>query len=221
MNPNDALNHDIIHCERCTRLIPYCREAAQHKRAAYKDQVYWGKPAPNFGDSHAAILLVGLAPGAQGANRTGRMFTGDPSGDFLTQALFDVGLANQPTSTDRNDGLVLNQVMITGVAHCAPPANKLTAEERANCAPFLVRTIDALPKLKVIVALGGVAWDALFRHFNQPRLKFGHRVLAKTDSGIPLLACYHPSPHNTYTKRLTQNMLTDLLNEAKNIANID
>lgn len=216
MNPLKALNQRIVACDRCQRLREYCAKIAVEKRAAYRDQAYWGRPVPNVGDAHARVLLVGLAPGAHGANRTGRMFTGDPSGDFLMQALFEVGFANQPQTQNRQDGLKLNDVLISGVAHCAPPGNKLTAQERANCAPFLDQTIKRMAHLQVILALGGVAWRALLSHFSQRQIPFAHERHLTLDNGLKLVGCYHPSPHNTYTGRLTSSMLVNLLHQLQN-----
>ncbi|MEP0766209.1 MAG: uracil-DNA glycosylase [Fimbriimonadia bacterium] len=215
-----ALERTIVACARCPRLVEHCRHVAAVKRAAYRDHVYWGRPVPNFGDPEARILLVGLAPGAHGGNRTGRIFTGDRSGDFLFQALFDAGFASQSASVSRDDGMRLWDVYITAVTHCAPPANKPTPEEVRNCKPFLTRTLSLLPRLCVIVALGRTAYEACVRELASPgerALPFSHGAEAVL-SGKSLLASYHPSQQNTFTGKLTPQMLLAVLLRARELA---
>ena len=219
------LNKDIESCTQCPRLIKHCRKVAREKRAAYRDQEYWGKPVPNFGDAPADILIVGLAPGAHGANRTGRMFTGDRSGDWLYRALHKAKLANQPISTDRFDGTELIGSAITNVCCCAPPDNKPKTEEVKTCATFLNRTIE-LYQPKVFLTLGGLAWRATLKHTIErdwviapsPRPKFGHGAKVKMTEGRWMLGCYHVSQQNTFTGRLTEKMLDDVFKTAKRLA---
>lgn len=215
-----ALNEEIVSCTRCPRLIEHCRRVAELKRAAYREHVYWGRPVPNFGDPEARVLLVGLAPGAHGGNRTGRIFTGDRSGDFLFRALFEAGFASQPVSVSRDDGMKLQDAYITAVAHCAPPANKPNPEEIRNCRPFFARTLDRLPRLRVIVALGKTAYDACVRELARPGergLPFSHGAEVLL-GGKWLLASYHPSQQNTFTGKLTPQMLLDVLLRARDLA---
>ena len=208
----ERLNADIIGCQRCPRLIDYCREVARVKRRAYRDQAYWGKPIPGLGDPRARVLMVGLAPAAHGANRTGRMFTGDGSGDFLTPALYRAGFASQATSKHVDDGLRLIDLYMAAAAHCAPPGNKPTSQEIANCRPYLVEHLRRLPQARIIVALGKIAFDAVLSALSEagtvipsPRPAFGH--LAEHRLGrYTLVASYHPSRQNTQTGRLTAAM---------------
>ena len=232
-NPWQILNHQIIACERCPRLRRHCAQVAREKRAAYRDQDYWGQPVPNFsppipptGSPSARLLLLGLAPGAHGANRTGRMFTGDRSGDFLFRALHETGFANQPTSVNRADSLELIDAAITAVAHCAPPGNQPTPREIANCAPFLLQTITALPNLRGIVCLGRIAFDAALRLYRAQgwipptqRPRFAHGILHQfEDPAAPFLLCtYHPSQQNTFTGRLTPEMLRAIFRQAADL----
>lgn len=217
------LDAEIIACERCPRLRQYCLQVAAVKKAAHLAEDYWGRPAPNFGDPRATILIIGLAPAAHGANRTGRLFTGDKSGDYLYRALHAVGLANQPTAVSRHDGLKLIDCAITDVCHCAPPENKPTPTEIANCREWMTRTIDILP-VRVFVPLGLIAWQAVVRDLQargtvtgkQP--KFGHAAVARLADGRHLLGCYHPSQRNTFTGRLTHAMLVDVFRTAKKLA---
>lgn len=200
-----SLNEVIVHCERCPRLRAWCRQVAETKRASFQDEEYWGRPVPNFGDPSATGLIVGLAPAAHGANRTGRMFTGDRSGDWLYRALHRAGLANQPHSTAANDGLELRSVLITATAHCAPPDNKPTPEELQACQPFLSATL-ALRPWRAIWCLGGIAWKAVHAELgHRPIPKFAHGA----QNGI-LIASYHPSQQNTFTGRLTEPMLDEV-----------
>ncbi len=211
-----ALNREIVGCNRCQRLVAHCVEVARVKRRAYKDQQYWGKPVPSFGDPAARLLIVGLAPGAHGANRTGRMFTGDKSGDFLYRALYRAGFASQPESISAGDGLVLKDAWITAPAHCAPPDNKPLPEELRHCRPFLYRELELLTNVRVVVTLGRIATDA-WLGIQKDRgaipsmagYAFGHNVLH--NQLTPKLLCsYHPSQQNTSTGRLTQRMLDDV-----------
>ncbi len=210
----DDLNQDIAACQKCPRLLKHCRVVALTKRAAYRDWDYWGKPVPNFGTSAARLLILGLAPGAHGANRTGRMFTGDRSGDFLYRALHATGFANQPTSESRDDGLKLIDAAMTAAAHCAPPGNKPTPREMARCFPWLIQTVQAMPNLRGIVALGRIAFDAALRIYPEmgwsvpkPRPAFAHGATHRFP-GAPFLLCsYHPSQQNTFTGRLTPRMM--------------
>jgi uracil-DNA glycosylase family 4 len=215
---------EIVSCRKCPRLVAWSEEVALVKRAAYRDWEYWGRPVPGFGDVDARILVVGLAPGAHGANRTGRMFTGDRSGDFLYAALHRAGLANQPTSTSRDDGLVLRDVFIVATARCAPPDNKPLPEEIRACAPFLEAEIALLPRPRVALALGAIGWSAFLDHAARtgtatprPRPPFAHG--AEVDLGeIVLLGSYHVSQQNTQTGRLTAEMFDRVLARAKHLA---
>lgn len=207
-----SLEEDIIACRKCPRLVAWREEVARNKRRAYRDWEYWGRPVPGFGDRNARVLIVGLAPGAHGANRTGRMFTGDGSGDFLYPALHRAGFASQPTATHREDGLTLKDMFITAVVRCVPPQNKPTAQEIATCIPYMAREIALLPNLRVIVALGRIAFDWTLRLYRQmghaiPRFPFAHGAVYSLGEGLPyLVASYHPSRQNTQTGRLTVAM---------------
>ncbi len=214
-----AITEDVVACRACPRLIDWCEQVAREKRAAYRDEEYWGGPVPGFGDPDAHLVVLGLAPAAHGANRTGRMFTGDRSGDWLYRALYRAGYANQAESTARDDGLELSGAFITSPVRCAPPANKPTADERANCRPFLVRELAALTKVNVIIALGGIAYQAATRHFDiSPRPKFGHGVEVDIGEGRTLLGSYHVSQQNTFTGRLTEEMLDSVFARARELA---
>jgi uracil-DNA glycosylase family 4 len=207
------LNQEVITCRACPRLVAWREEVAHTKRRAYQDWDYWGRPVPGLGDPQARVLLVGLAPGAHGANRTGRMFTGDGSGEFLFAALHRAGFANQPVATRRGDGLCLHDCYITAVARCVPPQNRLKAAEITNCRPFLQRELAILDRVQVVVALGRVAFDGYLRAVREmghelPRLDFGHDVHHGLPGGLPhLMASYHPSRQNTQTGRLTAEMM--------------
>jgi len=222
----DVVHEQIISCERCPRLREYCGRIAREKRRAFRDDVYWGRPVPGFGDPRARLLLVGLAPAAHGANRTGRVFTGDGiggSGDFLMSALHRAGFASIPTSRRPDDGLKLSDAFIAAAVRCAPPDNKPTPEEIANCLPHLEAEIDALPRVRVVVALGKIGFDAylqLLKHRDvvmRPRPRFGHASLAKLPNGQTLVGCYHPSRQNTNTGKLTARMMDDVFRKAKAI----
>lgn len=219
---SDRLNRSIIACERCPRLIAHCRKTARDKRAAYRDETYFGRPVPNFGDPAGRVLIVGLAPAAHGANRTGRMFTGDRSGDFLFAALHRTGFASQPTATRADDGLTLRDVLITAACHCAPPANKPTREELANCSDWLAHTLDLMPRLRVVLCLGAIAFDAMLRYYQaqgwvdkRAAHRFGHGAAYAFDDAPILIGSYHPSQQNTFTGRLTEPMLDDVLRQAR------
>lgn len=211
----EQLNRRILACNRCPRLREHCEAVARTKRAAYRDQAYWGRPVPGFGDPAATIWIIGLAPGAHGANRTGRVFTGDRSGDFLFASLHRLGLANQPTSEHREDGLRLKGVYVSAAARCAPPGNHPTPDELQACAPFLDAEWRMLGKVRSIVALGGIAWNAsthlIERHTGQlVASKFAHGAEIEVDR-VRLLGSYHVSQQNTFTGRLTPAMLDAVL----------
>jgi uracil-DNA glycosylase family 4 len=217
-----SLRQSILSCKKCPRLRDHCRDVALIKRRAWKDWEYWGKPVPSFGDPAALLLIVGLAPGAHGANRTGRMFTGDRSGEFLYRSLYRAGFASQPTSYSRDDGLLLTDAWITASAHCAPPDNKPTPAELRNCRPWLEQEFELLQQTRVIVALGKIAFDAclaVMKHRGKitraSDYRFGHGVLHELDP--PLLCSYHPSQQNTSTGRLTQEMLDQIFLRAARI----
>lgn len=210
------LHNQITNCTACPRLIAHCREVAIVKRRAYLDQEYWGKPVPGFGDPLARLLIVGLAPGAHGANRTGRMFTGDRSGDFLFHALHATGFASQPTSQHRNDGLQLIDAYLSAAARCAPPGNKPAPDELNACRPYLLRELTLLKNIQVVVCLGRIALDAYLRARDLgpiSKFKFGHGLLIPAQT--PILCSYHPSRQNTQTGRLTMPMLEDVFAKAK------
>jgi uracil-DNA glycosylase family 4 len=218
-----TLEGQVITCRKCPRLVAWREEVAQTKRKAYLDQTYWGRPVPGFGDPQARIMIVGLAPGAHGSNRTGRMFTGDASGNFLYPALHRAGFANQPHADHSGDGLVLNDVFITAICRCVPPQNKPNRAEIQNCLPWLAAEIDLLLNLKGFVALGKVAFDGILRMYavqNQrlPKPAFGHNAFYQLGGGNPwLLASYHPSQQNTLTGRLTEAMFAEVWDRVKEL----
>lgn len=203
------LNQRVIECRACPRLVEWRERVATEKRASFQDQDYWGRPVPNFGDPAADLLIVGLAPAAHGANRTGRMFTGDRSGDWLYRALYKAGLASQPHSIDADDGLTLSGVVITAVCHCAPPDNKPTTEEIRQCSGFLHELLNAR-QWSGILCLGGIAWTETHRCLGLRPPKFSHGC-ESTHSLHRLIASYHPSQQNTFTGRLTEAMLDDVV----------
>jgi uracil-DNA glycosylase family 4 len=207
----------VTTCKRCPRLTRYCAEVAQTKRRAYLDWSYWGRPVPSFGDPQARLLVIGLAPAAHGANRTGRMFTGDRSGDFLYEALYRTGFASQPTSVSRDDGLSLRDCYITAAVRCAPPGNKPLPEETKNCAQYLHQELQLLRRIEVVMALGRFAFDAYRRQRPMPGAKFGHGTMTRpADPRAPiLLASYHPSQQNTFTGKLTMPMLVEVFQTAR------
>ena len=226
-----SLEAKIVECRRCPRLVEWRERVAREKRAAFADETYWGRPIPGFGVEEPRVLIVGLAPAAHGGNRTGRLFTGDRSGDWLFASLFRVGLANQPTSTHVGDGLELRETRIVAAVRCAPPQNKPTTAERDSCAPWLdVELRLVAPSLRVAVALGSIGWDAALRAFRsagwevpRPKPRFGHGAEATvvTPYGdLLLLGCYHPSQQNTFTGKLTEAMLDDVLGRAAGVAGI-
>lgn len=214
----EDLNQEIIQCRKCVRLVEWREEVARVKRKAYVDQVYWGKPVPGFGDPDARIVVVGLAPGAHGSNRTGRNFTGDASGAFLYPALYHAGFANQPTAESRSDGLILKDLYLTASGRCAPPANKPLPEELNNCQPFLERELDIL-KPQVIVCLGSIAFTRVLRIYSirNPAWKFGHGALYQLENGVWILGSYHPSQQNTLTGKLTVKMFDDIWEKARSL----
>ncbi len=202
------LRNDVCDCRLCPRLVEWRERVAIEKRASYRDETYWGRGVPGFGDPKAKVLVLGLAPAAHGANRTGRVFTGDRSGDWLYRAMHRAGFANQPTSVHARDGLKLKGAWVAAAVKCAPPDNKPLPEERDACRPFLQREMALLTKVKVVVCLGGFAYEAACSEFGvRPRPKFGHGAQAQTPSGLTLLCSYHPSQQNTFTGRLTEPML--------------
>ena len=214
----EELNEEIIHCRKCLRLVAWREEVARVKRRAYRDQEYWGRAVPGFGDPEARILIVGLAPGAHGSNRTGRVFTGDASGGFLYPALHRAGFANQPQAISKEDGLVLQDVYIAAVAHCVPPDNKPIPEELDNCQPYLERAL-AILRPQVIVCLGSIAFGRIMRLYSirNPAWRFGHGALYQMDNGTWVLCSYHPSQQNTQTGRLTAAMFDDIWTKAKSL----
>jgi len=211
----DQLRRRVIDCHACPRLVEWREQVSIDKRAAYRDEEYWGRPIPGFGDPKASIVVLGLAPAAHGANRTGRVFTGDRSGDWLFRAMHKAGLANQALSHGRDDGLELTNAWVTAAVKCAPPGNKPETSERDSCRPFLQREFALLRNAKVVVCLGGFAYEAACSEFGvRPRPKFGHLVEASTDSGLTLLCSFHPSQQNTFTGRLTEPMLDAVFTRA-------
>lgn len=213
----EGIGAEVSNCRACPRLVEWREQIASEKRAAYADWDYWGRGVPGFGDPNAKLLVVGLAPAAHGANRTGRMFTGDRSGDWLYRAMFRAGFANQPQSVDRNDGLELQRAYVTSPVKCAPPANKPTAEERDTCKPFLDREIAVLEPL-VFIALGGFAFQGLATYLGlRPRPTFGHGVEVPLGDGRVVLGSYHVSQQNTFTGRLTEDMLDAVFDRARQI----
>ena len=218
-----TLAQRIVRCERCPRLREHCQEIARLKRRAYLDEEYWGRPVPPFGAAQPALLVVGLAPGAHGANRTGRVFTGDASGDWLYRALHQYQFANQPTSTATDDGLELRDAAVTCAARCAPPGNRPTAAELANCRPYLVEELQGYRRLRVVLALGGIAYDAIRRGWPQaghapfPQARFAHGAEAVGEAGVTLIASYHPSRQNTNTGRLTRRMFHRCFRRAREL----
>lgn len=217
----------IIHCERCPRLRDYCRGLAETRRRAYQDQIYWSRPVPGFGDSRARVLILGLAPGAHGANRTGRPFTGDGSGAFMYPVLHELGFASQPTGISRDDGLKLRHAWIASVVRCAPPGDKPLPQEIRNCATHLAEEIQALPRVRVVVCLGKIAFDGYLAYLLQmgiiPRksaYRFAHGAEYVLPDGMHLLATYHPSLRNTNTGRLNSTMFTRVFLRARELAGL-
>ena len=227
----ETLNAVVAACRKCPRLVAWREKVARTRRASYADQEYWGRPVPAFGDPQARLLIVGLAPAAHGANRTGRMFTGDRSGDWLYRALHRAGFASQPHSVSAVDGLVLSDCLITAAVRCAPPGNQPLPTERANCQPYLEAELDLTPRVSVIVALGGFAWTHLFRVLAEldwtvpkPRPRFAHgatvetyRPLSQGGAPVALLASYHPSQQKTFTGKLTEAMFDQVWTRAREL----
>jgi uracil-DNA glycosylase family 4 len=224
-----SLAQSVSHCRRCPRLVSWREQVARERRAAFADERYWGRPLPGFGDPAARVLVLGLAPAAHGANRTGRVFTGDRSGDFLFAALARAGFANQPTSRSRTDGLRLRDLWITAAVRCAPPANRPTPDERRRCLPWTVRELALLQRVRLILCLGGLAWDAALSLLAatgapdarppRPKPRFGHGAELAGGS-YALLGCYHPSQQNTFTGRLTEPMIDAVLQRARELAGL-
>ncbi len=222
----DTLNREIVGCTRCPRLVVYREQVAREKRRAYRDYEYWGRPVPGFGDPEARVLVLGLAPGAHGSNRTGRPFTGDASGKFMYPVLYETGFANQPNATHCDDGLELKDLYITAAVRCAPPDNKPLPQELANCAPYLDREIDGLKNLRVVVALGKIGFEAYLNCLKRRAqitgkklYLFQHGAKYEMPDGKTLLASYHPSNQNTQTGKLTRQMFVRIFEEAAQLAN--
>ncbi|HKW18650.1 MAG TPA: uracil-DNA glycosylase [Terriglobales bacterium] len=220
-----VLNSEVVVCRKCPRLVAHREQIAHDKRRAYMDWEYWGKPVPGFGDPNARVIVLGLAPGAHGSNRTGRPFTGDASGNFMYPVLHEAGFANQPHATHRDDGLVLRDVYITAAARCAPPDNKPLPLELGNCAPYLEREFEGLRNARVIVALGKIGFDAYLNYLkrrglleNKSPYVFQHGAKYRMPDGRVLLASYHPSNQNTQTGKLTRAMFVKIFKEAARIA---
>jgi uracil-DNA glycosylase family 4 len=215
------LGEEIADCRRCPRLVDWREEVARTKRAAYRDEDYWGRPVPGVGDPKARVLVVGLAPAAHGANRTGRMFTGDRSGDWLFRALHRAGFASQSHSVSLDDGMVLRDVYITAPVRCAPPANAPTPDERAACLPFLEREMELLSDVRVVVVLGQIGYDSMCRVLGiRPRPKFGHGVVVQAPNGWAVVCSFHVSQQNTFTGRLTEPMLDAVFTTARELAGL-
>jgi uracil-DNA glycosylase family 4 len=215
----ESLRDEVIVCHRCPRLVAWRELVAIEKRASYRDDTYWGRPVSGFGDPEAAIIVLGLAPAAHGANRTGRVFTGDRSGDWLFRAMHRAGLANRAESVWADDGLALRNAWVTAAVKCAPPGNKPEPSERNNCRPFLQRELALLRHTEVIVCLGAFAYEAACSElFVRPRPKFGHLVEATTSAGLTLLCSFHPSQQNTFTGKLTEPMLDAVFTRAVELA---
>jgi len=216
-----ALEAEVTACRRCPRLVAWREQVAREKRASFAGWDYWGRPLPGFGDRDARILVFGLAPAAHGGNRTGRMFTGDRSGDWLFAAMHRAGLANQPTSVSRDDGLALRDAWMLAAVRCAPPANRPTPAERDTCLPWAARELALLGDVRVVVCLGAFAWDAACRLLSlRPKPRFGHGAEHATEGGPVLLGTYHPSQQNTFTGKLTPGMVEDVLREARRQAGL-
>jgi uracil-DNA glycosylase family 4 len=219
-----ALEREVVGCRRCPRLVQWREQAARVKRAAFSSERYWGRPLPGFGDPAATVVVLGLAPAAHGGNRTGRIFTGDRSGDWLFASLWRTGFANQAESRSRGDGLRLDGCYVTASVRCAPPANRPSPAERDNCLPYLARELELLAAVRAIVCLGGFAWDVGLRALRmkgialpRPVPRFGHGATA-TIGSYALLGCYHPSQQNTFTGRLTEGMLDEVFVRARELA---
>jgi uracil-DNA glycosylase family 4 len=228
VSPLESLNARIVACELCPRLREYGAEVARTRRRAYLDCEYWGRPVPSFGDEQARVMVLGLAPGAHGSNRTGRMFTGDGSGDFLFPTLYEAGFASQPKAVSRDDGMKLTALWIGAVVRCAPPGNKPTPEEQRTCAPWLTEELRLLTELRVVVCLGKIAFDGLLAHAKQSGqlasrsgFVFAHGAEFTLPGGLKLIASYHPSLQNTNTGKLTRPMFLAIFKRARKMAGID
>ena len=224
MTDLERLQETIVACAKCPRLVAHREDVALKRRPMYSTWEYWGKPLPAFGDPQARLLIVGLAPAAHGGNRTGRMFTGDRSADWLFGAMYRFGFASSPDSKHREDGLILHDTLITAALRCAPPANKPSKEERAECLPYLIRELELMSHVRVVVALGKIAFDAFLTTLPprgltlaSPRPKFGHRVSYALDGGVTLIGSYHPSQQNTQTGRLTVPMFDSVFETAREL----
>lgn len=216
MNALEVVHDEVAACRRCPRLVAWREEVAATRKAAYRDETYWGRGVPGFGDPEATLVVIGLAPAAHGANRTGRMFTGDRSGDFLFAGLHRAGYANQPEATGADDGLVLTGAYITSPVKCAPPANKPTAQERAECRPYLHRELALLDRARVYLVLGGIGYAAAAAEFGvSPRPRFGHGLEVPVDDDRTLVCSYHVSQQNTFTGRLTPAMFDAVLERVR------
>lgn len=223
----NALNARIVACQRCPRLLEHCSNIAQVRRRSYAEQEYWGRPVPSFGDPQARVLILGLAPGAHGSNRTGRPFTGDGSGNFLYPVLYEAGFASQPNAISRDDGMKLHDLWICSVARCAPPANKPTSEELRNCAPWLDEELSLLSNLRVIVCLGKIAFDGLLTHAqrtgqlrSRSSFVFAHAGEYMLPNKLRVIASYHPSLQNTNTGKLTRPMFLAIFRRARGLADL-
>jgi uracil-DNA glycosylase family 4 len=223
----EALNARIVACKRCERLRSYCAEVARVRRRAYAECAYWGQPVPSFGDPRARVLALGLAPGAHGSNRTGRMFTGDGSGDFLFPVLHEAGFASQSTAVSRDDGMKLKGLWISALVHCAPPGNKPALDEQRNCAPWLDEEMGLLTNLRVVVCLGKIAFDGLLAHArrsgqltSRSGFVFAHGAEFKLPNGLAVISSYHPSLQNTNTGKLTRPMLLSVFQRAREVAGL-
>jgi uracil-DNA glycosylase family 4 len=222
----ETLERQVISCRRCPRLVAWREEVARVKRAAFADEEYWGRPLPGFGDPDARVMVLGLAPAAHGGNRTGRIFTGDRSGDWLFAALWRAGFANQTTSVSRDDGLRLRDCFVTAAVRCAPPANRPLPAERDNCLPYLVSELELLSRVRVIVCLGAFAWVAALRAVvaaglavPRPRPRFGHGAVWEGEHWT-LIGCFHPSQQNTFTGKLTEGMMDEVFQQARDLAGL-
>ena len=222
-----ALERRIVGCRRCPRLVEWRERVARERRAAFADEMYWGRPLPGFGDPDAPVYVLGLAPAAHGGNRTGRIFTGDRSADWLFASLHRTGFANQPTSLHRDDGLRLDGAFIAAAVRCAPPANRPLPSERDNCLPYAVEELRLLPAVRVLVCLGGFAWDAALRLLGalgdappRPRPRFGHGAEHRSSGGLTLVGCYHPSQQNTFTGKLSERMMDAAFLRARALAGL-
>jgi uracil-DNA glycosylase len=215
------LERRITRCRKCPRLVAWREQVAREKRAAFRNEDYWGRPVPGFGDPHAGVYVLGLAPAAHGGNRTGRVFTGDRSGDWLFGSMYRTGFASRPTSGSRDDGLRLKGAFVAAAVRCAPPANRPLPSERDNCLPYAATELELLGDVRAIVCLGSFAWDAAARLYGvRPKPRFGHGAEYALDGGPTLIGCYHPSQQNTFTGKLTEEMTDAVFERAREIADL-